>query len=261
MNRIEEKMALLQSRKEKALITYMTAGLPDMNGTKALIHAQEEAGVDVIELGIPFSDPVADGSVIQNASYRSICQGTNLENVFRLMKEIRLGGVETPIIFMMYYNTILHCGVRQFAEKCAAAGVDGVIVPDLPFEEQRELQDALDEEGATILIQLVSPVSKERIPMILEHARGFVYCVSSMGVTGQAGTFHRDVHEYLTEVKRIADVPIMMGFGIRAPEDLAVVKDVIDGAIVGTHLMQILEESGYSALAAKEYCSQFKRNL
>ena len=122
MNRIEEKMALLQKKKEKAFITYLTAGLPDLDGTKALIKAQEEAGVDVVELGIPFSDQIADGPVIQEASYQSICRGTNLRSVFALMKEIREEGVEIPVIFMMYYNTILNYGIEAFAAKRKESG-------------------------------------------------------------------------------------------------------------------------------------------
>ena len=176
MNRIEERLKELKTENKKAFITYMTAGLPDMEGTKALIKAQEEAGTDIIELGIPFSDPVADGPVIQDASYKSICKGTNLRKVFQMMEEIRNDGVKMPVIFMMYYNTILHYGIEAFAAKCKEAGVDGLIIPDLPFEEQEDLQTALDKEDAAILIQLVSPVSKDRIAKILEHARGFVYC-------------------------------------------------------------------------------------
>lgn len=261
MNRIEEKMALLKQKKEKAFITYMTAGLPDMEGTKALIRAQEEAGVDVIELGIPFSDPIADGPVIQAASYQSICRGTNLKKVFRLMEEIRSEGVAIPVIFMMYYNTILNYGIEAFAKKCKEDGVDGLIVPDLPFEEQDALQEALDREDGAILIQLVSPVSGDRIPAILEHARGFVYCVSSMGVTGQGGAFHKEVLNYLSKVKAASHIPVMMGFGIRTPEDIAPMKDIIDGAIVGSRLIQLLEQSGYSTKTAKEYCSNFKQDI
>lgn len=261
MNRIEEKMAVLQEKNDKAFITYMTAGLPDMEGTKAIIRAQEEAGTDVIELGVPFSDPVADGPIIQDVSYKSICKGTNLKKIFQMMEEIRREGVELPIIFMMYSNTIFHYGVDAFAAKCKEAGVDGLIVPDLPFEEQEELQQALDKYDTTILIQLVSPVSKERIPRILENARGFVYCVSSMGVTGQAGTFHREVMDYLTNVKKVSKIPIMMGFGIRTPEDIAPMKDIIDGAIVGSHFIQLLENNDYSIEAAKTYCRKFKENM
>lgn len=261
MNRIEEKMALLQEKKEKAFITYMTAGLPDMEGTKKLIKAQEEAGTDVIELGIPFSDPVADGPVIQDASYRSILKGTTLKKIFELMGEIRKEGVTIPIIFMMYYNTILRYGVEAFADKCQEAGVDGLIVPDLPFEEQEELQEALAKEDGTILIQLVSPVSKDRILRILEHARGFVYCVSSMGVTGQEAKFHSDILDYLKSVKAVSKIPVMMGFGIRTPEDIEPMKDSIDGAIVGSHFIRLLEANDYDCGAAKKYCEEFKADL
>lgn len=259
MNRIEEKMKELQQKKEKAFLTYMTAGLPDMEGTKAIIRAQEEAGADAIELGIPFSDPIADGPVIAEASYRSICRGTNLQKVFAMMEEIRSGGVQIPVLFMMYYNTILHDGIETFVRRCKKSGVDGLIVPDLPLEEQGELQEALDACGGPILIQLVSPVSGSRIPAILENARGFVYCVSSMGVTGQAGSFHREITRYLKEVKAQSKIPVLMGFGIRTPDDVAPMREVIDGAIVGSHFMQLLEEQNYSVDAAKEYCRNFKQ--
>ncbi len=261
MNRIEQKMALLKQENKKAFITYMTAGLPDMEGTKDLIRVQEEAGVDVLELGIPFSDPIADGPVIQAASYQSICRGTNLKKVFRMMEEIRSEGTEIPVVFMMYYNTVLCYGIEAFVKKCKAVGVDGLIVPDLPLEEQGALQEALDQEDGAILIQLVSPVSKKRIPAILEHARGFVYCVSSMGVTGQAGTFHKEILNYLSEVKAASEIPVMMGFGIRMPGDIAPMKNIIDGAIVGSHFIQLLEQSGYSTKTAREYCSNFKQNI
>lgn len=262
MNRIEETFQRLNEKGEKAFITYMTAGLPDMEGTKRIIHAQEEAGTDIIELGIPFSDPVADGPVIQAASYKSILQGTNIRKVLKAVGEVRREGSRIPIVFMMYFNTILHYGIQTFAKDCADAGVDGLIVPDLPFEEQGELREALEQtEGAPLIIQLVAPVSKQRIPKILENARGFVYCVSSMGVTGQEGTFHRDVLEYLSQVKSVSKIPVMMGFGIRTAKDVEPMKEIIDGAIVGTHFISLMEESGYSTETVKEYCSTFKKEL
>ena len=210
MNRIETALQALQEKKEKAFITYITAGLPDYDKTKAIIKAQEAAGTDIIELGIPFSDPVADGPVIQAASYEAILGGANLEKTFTCMKEMRTDGVQIPIVFMMYYNTVLHYGVEKFVKECNACGVDGLIIPDLPLEEQEELQTQLQKEDGTILIQLVSPVSKDRVPKILKNARGFVYCVSSMGVTGQEATFHRQILEYLTAVKKEAKIPVMM---------------------------------------------------
>ena len=261
MNRIEKRMQELQQRGEKALITYITAGLPDMEGTKKLIRAQEEAGVDVVELGIPFSDPVADGPVIQDASYRSILKGTTLRKVLAMVKELRAEGCEQPLIFMMYYNTILHYGVEAFVKRCNEAGVDGLIVPDLPFEEQEELMTALDASEDTILIQLVSPVSGARIPKILAGARGFVYCVSSMGVTGQGAEFHKEVRSYLTSVREATDLPVMMGFGIRTAADVLPLADLIDGAIVGSYFIRLLEEQGFAPEAAETYCRTFKKEL
>jgi tryptophan synthase alpha chain len=261
MNRIEDTLAALQGRQEKAFITYMTAGLPDYAHTKDIIKAQAQAGTDIIELGIPFSDPIADGPVIQAASYDAILGGATLAKTFTCMQELRAEGVTIPIVFMMYYNTVFHYGIEKFAEDCRKSGVDGLIIPDLPFEEQGELQAALDGDDATILIQLVSPVSQDRIPKILADARGFVYCVSAMGVTGQAATFHREVISYLSRVKEVAKIPVMMGFGIRTAEDVRPMKDIIDGAIVGSHFINLMREHDFSADAAAEYCSTFKKEL
>lgn len=262
MNRIEARLEELKKNNEKAFITYTTAGLPNLSKTKELIKVQEEAGIDIIELGVPFSDPIADGPVIQNASYKAIQGKTSLKKVFTAVKEVREEGACVPIIFMMYYNTIFHYGLDAFIKKCIECGVDGLIVPDLPLEEQKEIQDIIDEnENAPILIQLVSPVSKDRIPKILDGARGFVYCVSQMGVTGKGASFHKDIREYLEEVKSISKIPVMMGFGIRTAEDVKPLKDVIDGAIVGSHFIKLLESSDYSNEAVKEYISNFKKEF
>ncbi len=262
MNRIEQRMEQLKAENKKAFITYTTAGLKDMATTKRIIKTQEAAGIDVIELGIPFSDPVADGPVIQDASYKSILNGTTLTKVFDMMSEIRDEGVDVPIIFMMYYNTIYHYGIDDFVKKCIGCGVDGLIVPDLPFEEQKELQTVLDSnEDAPILIQLVAPVSKQRIPMILENARGFVYCVSQMGVTGKEANFHKDIRKYLEDVKAVSNIPVMMGFGIRTVEDVRPLLDVIDGAIVGSHFIKLLESSDFSDKTITDYISNFKEKM
>lgn len=261
MNRIENALSTLQDKKEKAFITYITAGLPDYGKTKEIIKAQEKAGTDIIELGIPFSDPVADGPVIQAASYEAIQGGANLEKTFALMKEMRDEGVEIPIVFMMYYNTVLHYGLEKFVKECGSCGVDGLIIPDLPLEEQEEIKEFLDREDKTILIELVSPVSKDRIPKILENARGFVYCVSSMGVTGQEASFHREVMNYLADVKKQSKIPVMMGFGIRTAEDVRPMKDIIDGAIVGSHFITLMREHNFDPQTAADYCSAFKKEL
>lgn len=261
MNRIEKKLAELQERNEKAFITYITAGLPDMERCANLIKAQEEAGLDILELGVPFSDPVADGPVIQDASYRSILKGTTLRKTFELVEKVRAEGVQMPIVFMMYYNTIVHYGIGSFVEKCAEAGIDGLIIPDLPMEEQGDLKEALGNRDETILLQLVAPVSDRRIPQILEDARGFVYCVSAMGVTGQSGQYHREILSYLQNVKSQAKIPVMMGFGIRTAEDVEPMKDIIDGAIVGSYFINLMESCDYDLETAKDYIKTFKETF
>ena len=195
------------------------------------------AGTDILEIGIPFSDPIADGPVIQQASYEAIMNGVTTNKIFQAVEELRAEDVKIPIVFMLYYNTVVSFGIDAFAKKCQEVGVDGLIIPDLPFEEQEDMQKALEGDDRTILLQLVSPVSKNRISTILENARGFVYCVSSMGVTGQKG------------------------FGIRSAKDVAPMKDVIDGAIVGTHFINLLRENDYQEDVAAKYCSTFKQEL
>lgn len=260
MNRIEKRLQERKAENKKAFITYMTAGLPSLEGTKDIILAQDEAGTDIIELGIPFSDPVADGPIIQEASFKSIQLGTNLKKVFNIVAEVRRES-EIPIVFMMYYNTVLYYGVENFVDKCIEVGVDGLIIPDLPFEEQGEINEFLVKDNAPVLIQLVSPVSKQRVSKLLENARGFVYCVSSMGVTGQEASFHKDIIDYLSDVKKVSKIPVMMGFGIRTAKDVEPMKDIIDGAIVGSHFIKLMEDNNYSTDAIKEYCKSFKEEL
>lgn len=261
MNRIEAKLANLKEKNEKAFITYITAGLPTLEKTKEIIRKQEAAGCDIVEMGIPFSDPIADGPVIQQASYEAIQNGATLKKIFVTLEELRAEGLQMPIVFMMYYNTVLHYGIREFAKKCQETGVDGLIIPDLPLEEQDTLQEALGGSDQTLLLQLVSPVSGQRVPQILANARGFVYCVSSMGVTGQSASFHKEVMNYLSFVKEQSKIPVMMGFGIRTAADVAPMKDIIDGAIVGSHFINLLRESGFDADAAASYSANFKKEL
>lgn len=260
MNRIENRLNELKRENKKAFITYMTAGLPDREKSAEIIKVQAEVGIDIIEIGVPFSDPIADGPIIQDASYRSIQKGTNLKKVFELIQEVRKD-CQVPIVFMLYYNTILYYGVEMFVDKCIECGVDGMIIPDLPFEETFEIREFLNKENAPFLIPLVSPVSKDRIPMLVEEAKGFVYCVSSMGVTGQNADFHKDVKNYLRAVKDSSNIPVMIGFGIRNAEDIEGFKDVIDGCIVGSHFIEVMEKSGYDNNAIKKYITTFKKEL
>ena len=259
MNRIEAKMKALQEKGEKAFITYITAGLPDLEGTKKLLKAQEEAGLDVVELGIPFSDPVADGPVIQDASYKAICNGINLKKVFVTVEELRKEGSELPIVFMMYYNTILHYGVEAFVKKCNEVGVDGLIIPDLPLEEQEEIAKYLNQDETTILIQLVSPVSGDRIPKILDGAKGFVYCVSSLGVTGTRTNITTDISAMVKLVKTAKDIPCAVGFGISTPEQAKKMAAQSDGAIVGSAIVKLCAAHGVDCVPyVKEYVKSMK---
>ena len=259
-NRIEARLLELKNKNEKAFITYITAGLPDMDKTKEILKAQENT-TDVIELGIPFSDPIADGPVIQQASYEAILNGATIKKTFGLLSSMRKEGFETPIVFMLYYNTVINYGIKAFVEECRNSGVDGLIIPDLPYEEQEAISKELEGDDRTILIQLVSPVSAKRIDKILDGARGFVYCVSSMGVTGQAADFHREVMNYLKSVKDVSKIPVMMGFGIRTAKDVAPMKDIIDGAIVGSHFINLMRENNFAPKAAEEYTATFKKEL
>ena len=261
MNRIEARLQNLKDKNEKALIIYMTAGLPDMDRCADLIKAQEKAGTDILELGVPFSDPIADGPVIQDASYRSILKGTNLENTFDLVRKVRAEGVKMPLVFMMYYNTIYHYGLKAFIDTCREVGIDGLIIPDLPIEEQDDIKALLAGEESPLLIQLVAPVSKQRVPAILDGARGFVYCVSAMGVTGQSKSFHSTIKEYLASVKAQSPIPVMMGFGITSAADVLPMKDSIDGAIVGSYFINLMEENNYDLSAAEDYIRTFKQEL
>ena len=155
MNRIEERLTALKEEGKKAFITYTTAGLPDYDTTKKLMFAQEKAGIDIMEIGVPFSDPIADGPVIQDASFKAIQNGASLEGTFTMMGEVRKAGLNSPVVFMLYYNTVYHYGVEDFVNKCIENGVDGLIIPDLPFEEQGEIKDVLAKnEKSPILIQL-----------------------------------------------------------------------------------------------------------
>ena len=214
----------------------------------------------MIELGIPFSDPIADGPVIQNASYTSVCKGTNLKKVFGMMEEIRKEGVSVPVVFMMYYNTILSYGPDAFAEKCKTAGVDGVIVADLPFEEQGSLQAALKKADGAILIQSVSPVSKSRIPVILKNAAGFC-CVSLMDAAGQEGGVCGDMRRYLSAVRAACDIPVIAEIGACAPHTPAPVRELTDGVTARSHQIRLLEQTGYDIGAVQKFCIDFRKKL
>jgi len=230
MNRIEETMERLKENGKKAVVTYITAGCPDLKETKERIRKMKEEA-DMIELGIPFSDPVADGPVFQDAFYNSILHGTTLKKVFHMMEEIRKEGMEIPVIFRIYYNTILHYGMEAFAGMCQTAGVDGLLVPDLPFEEQEELQAALLKDGRTILIQIVSRASRSRIAKILKDARGFVCCLSTGDEIQKDASLCEEDFSCLKEIREASAVPVLMEFETDIRKEDASAMEMFDGAV------------------------------
>lgn len=242
-NRIERKFAELKSKGQKALITYICAGDPDLALTEELVAAMADSGADIIELGVPYSDPIADGPVIQAAGQRALLNGVKTERIFTTVESIRTKR-EVPLILMVYFNCILQYGVTEFVQRCATAGVDGMIVPDLPLEESDELMAAAEKAGVDLIL-LVAPTSPpERIRNIAKGTKGFLYCVSVTGVTGTRTSFSDDLAGFLQLVRREAgsEVPLAVGFGISNSKQAADIAAMADGAIVGSAVIKVMEQ-------------------
>lgn len=242
VNRIEKKFEQLANKNEKGLITYITAGDPNLATTKDLVVAIAQAGADLIELGIPYSDPVADGPVIQQASIRSLANGTTLERIFNTVSLIRLE-TQVPLILMTYVNPILQYGIERFMIKAMEVGIDGLIIPDLPLEEMDIIRPAVLEHGLC-LIPLVAPTSTpERIQQADKLGQGFIYCVSLTGVTGVRNTVSNDISEFMGQVKQNSRLPLAIGFGISGPEQASQMAALSDAVIVGSAIVKLVEES------------------
>jgi len=225
----------------KAFIAFVTAGDPSIERSAAYVEALVDGGADLIELGVPFSDPIAEGPVIQAADVRALQAGTTLDQVFALAAHLRRR-VSVPIVLLTYLNPIFRRGYQDFFAQCATAGVDGVIVPDLPFEEQSELLDTAHSHGVHV-ITLVAPTSADRIRHIAQRATGFVYVVSSMGVTGERAHISTDVAALVDEIRRYTDTPVAVGFGIGTPEQAAAMAAVSDGVIVGSRIVSLIADN------------------
>jgi tryptophan synthase alpha chain len=226
----------------KAFIPFITAGDPSMEITEQLVLQMAEAGADLIELGIPFSDPMAEGPVIQDADERALSAGATTDKLFDMMRRIRESS-DVPIAFMTYMNPIFTYGTDRFMKNCQEVGVDAVIVPDVPFEEKEELMPYCTKYGIT-LISMIAPTSNNRIRMIASEAEGFIYCVSSMGVTGIRTEFSNGVEEMIKLVKEVKDIPCAIGFGISTPEQAAKMAGISDGVIVGSAIVKIVAKYG-----------------
>jgi tryptophan synthase alpha chain len=233
----------LRDEGRAGLVTYLTAGDPDPDTSAQLFAGLAAAGADLIEIGMPFSDPMADGPVIQEAGQRALMQGMNLRRTLAFVREMRRLDDATPVVLMGYYNPIYRYGPEVFARDAVAAGVDGVIVVDLPPEEDTELTGPA-RAAALDVIRLATPTSDEqRLPRIVEHASGFIYYVAIAGITGTRSADSSDVVTAVTRLRRFTDLPIAVGFGIRTPEQAATVARAADAAVVGTALVQRLAEN------------------
>lgn len=227
---------------QKAFIAFVTGGDPDIETTKKLIPAMAKAGADLIEIGIPFSDPIAEGVVIQEADVRALASGTTTDMLFDMVKEVRKE-TDVPLVFMTYINPVYTYGTERFMKKCAECGIDGVIIPDVPFEEREEVSDACKAAGVD-LISMIAPTSRERIHMIAEQAQGFLYCVSSLGVTGVRNQITTDIHGMVEQVKQVSDIPCAIGFGIATPDQAYEMASKADGAIVGSAIVKLVAQYG-----------------
>lgn len=241
MNRIDSKFDQLKSRFRKAFIAYITAGDPNLAATKKIALALDASGVDILELGIPFSDPIADGPTIQAASYRALAGKTTLKKIFAMVEALR-ADTDIPIIFMTYYNPVLRYGLKEFFANCRKCGVDGVIVPDLPCEEASEaIKFAKLNAVATIF--LASPTSTpDRIKDIVKNSKGFIYYVSLTGVTGARRELPRDISSKIRSIKSITDKPIAVGFGVSNRQQAMCLAELADGVIVGSAIVSIIGE-------------------
>lgn len=255
MNRISQKMRELKETNTTALITYITAGDPSIEKTEALVYALERGGSHIVEIGIPHSDPVADGPVIQDAVQRSLGRGTKIKDVFECVRRIRLNS-HVPLGFLVYYNMVHAYGVEAFIEECKRVGVDGLIIPDLPLEERDEITPYL-KDGKVALIPLVAPTSKSRIKKVTSGGSGFVYCVSSMGVTGQESSFHKDINLFLETVRQSTDLPIAVGFGISSKDHVDRFKGLVDGVIIGSAIIKEIYRCGADLKEVEKIVSEF----
>lgn len=241
MSRIEKAFKTLRAGKQKALIPYIMAGDPYLERTEELVLEMERAGADIVELGVPFSDPIADGPVIQRAGLRAMKWKTSLRDVIRLVADIRKKS-EIPLVLMTYYNPLLKLGVRTFFSEAAAAGVDGVIVPDLPPEEGRAVEEESRKKGLDWILLAAPTTPPERMAMLCRRTRGFLYYVSLTGITGAALKGLPEVGARLAAIRRMTDCPVAVGFGVSTPEAARALAAKADGVIVGSALVRLMEE-------------------
>lgn len=255
MNRIQQAFA-----KGTAFIAFLTAGDPTLSQTEDYILAMAEAGADLIEIGIPFSDPIAEGKVIERANVRALCAGATTDKIFDMVQRVRQK-TAVPLVFLTYVNPVFSYGYDAFFSRCQAVGIDGIIIPDLPFEEREEVLPHAERHGV-FLISMIAPTSEDRIVEIAKTAKGFVYLVSSLGVTGVRSEITTDLQTMTNLIKAVTETPVCVGFGISTPEQARTISAYADGVIVGSAIVKIIEAHGADAkepLAA--YVAQMKQSI
>ncbi len=231
--------------KKKAFIAFITAGDPDLDKTEEFVLEMEKAGAALVELGVPFSDPIAEGPVIQEANLRALSAGCTTDKLFDMVARLRTK-TQIPLVFLAYLNTLYKYGYEKFCSRCEEVGIDGVIIPDMPFEEKGELAPIAAAHGVDI-ITLIAPTSQQRVQMIAKEAEGFIYVVSSMGVTGIRNEITTDVESIVEMIREVTDVPTAVGFGINTKEQVHHYTSIADGAIVGSAIVKIVAQYGEAA--------------
>ena len=241
----------------KAFIPFVTCGDPDLETTANIVRAMAEAGADLIELGIPFSDPTAEGPVIQSANVRALSAGTTTDKIFDLVQDLRKD-VTIPMVFMTYANVVFSYGAEKFISTCAAIGIDGLILPDIPYEEKDEFDPICKKYGLD-LISMVAPTSEDRIAMVAKEASGFIYVVSSLGVTGVRSEITTDIGAMVELIRANSSCPCAVGFGISTPEQAKKMAGLADGAIVGSAIVKLIAQYGREAVPyVADYVKQMK---
>lgn len=240
MNQIDKRFAELKERGETALMPFLTIGDPSLQASLELILEMERAGADLIELGVPYSDPLADGPVIQRSSERALLSKITIFDVIDVARQARSRGSKLPFILFTYYNPVLQIGLERIFKTMQENEISGIIIPDLPLEEDSETR-AIAESYGVHLIPLVAPTSNERVKRIAAGARGFVYCVSSLGVTGERSEFFGGIENFLSTVREAASVPIVVGFGISNREQVQRFEKLCDGVVVGSAIVRSIE--------------------
>ncbi|WP_019640375.1 tryptophan synthase subunit alpha [Paenibacillus fonticola] len=242
LNDLDLTFERLRAEGKAALMPFITVGDPDPDTTVDILVALQEAGADIVELGVPYSDPLADGPVIQRASERALVRRITIETCLDTARKAKERGVTMPFVLFTYYNPALQLGLDRFFAMLQEADISGVIIPDLPFEESKEVL-ALADAANIRLVPLVAPTSNDRIARILSAARGFIYCVSSLGVTGERASFFEGVEHFINSVKAQTDLPVAIGFGISSNEQVRRFSEICDGVVIGSAIVRKIEES------------------